>query len=302
MPKYLPGFEPEEATILMKSFFQQVDRIFPDMIIVWSEWNHAELDETAKYLSAYLGYHDLKEFLQVYGYKIVLTKPDTNYTAEQLTEKSNKKKRRNRPERSSYSGIITIILFSFFFAISIFFLNKVLETPSVKQPVKQNLSGSIEASSYEIEEKEANQKLDVQYADAPIPSNTITQKQNTQSKLSSTSPKPFTNKYGTSTTICAHSGCINYIASSGDTNCCTTHSHKCADCGCYIDEDAIYCISCIAKSLDEVSSSKSSSQHICQATGCAKDGACTITGLSGQTEYYCYEHYAEMLSWMEKFS
>ncbi len=59
----------------------------------------------------------------------------------------------------------------------------------------------------------------------------------------------FTNKYGTSTTKCAHSGCNNYIASSGDTNCCTIHSKKCYNCNCYIDEDAWCCLDCIKKAL-----------------------------------------------------
>ena len=60
----------------------------------------------------------------------------------------------------------------------------------------------------------------------------------------------FTNQFGTATTICAHSGCSNYIASSGDTNCCTTHSNMCAECGKYIDEDALLCMDCIEKALD----------------------------------------------------
>lgn len=59
------------------------------------------------------------------------------------------------------------------------------------------------------------------------------------------SSSSFTNKTGTSTTKCAHPGCSNYIASSGDTYYCTTHSKKCGVCGCYIDEDAMYCPTCI---------------------------------------------------------
>lgn len=59
----------------------------------------------------------------------------------------------------------------------------------------------------------------------------------------------FTNQYGTSTTKCAHSGCSNYIASSGDTNCCTTHSNRCYECNCYIDEDANWCMKCIENAL-----------------------------------------------------
>ena len=59
----------------------------------------------------------------------------------------------------------------------------------------------------------------------------------------------FTNKYGTRTTKCAHPGCNNYIASSGDTNCCPVHSRTCAGCGKYIDEDAFYCMDCIQQAL-----------------------------------------------------
>lgn len=59
----------------------------------------------------------------------------------------------------------------------------------------------------------------------------------------------FSNKYGTPTTKCAHPGCSKYIASSGNTNCCTTHSNKCGACGTYIDEDALFCIPCLAKAL-----------------------------------------------------
>lgn len=70
-------------------------------------------------------------------------------------------------------------------------------------------------------------------------------------KMKANEPKqvPFTNKYGTPTTICAHSGCNNTIAPSGDTNCCTTHSRRCGNCNAYIDEDAMYCMSCITKTI-----------------------------------------------------
>ena len=61
--------------------------------------------------------------------------------------------------------------------------------------------------------------------------------------------KLFTNAYGTETTKCTHSGCNNYIASSGNTNCCTTHSKKCLECGKYIDEDASYCMTCLEKAF-----------------------------------------------------
>lgn len=55
----------------------------------------------------------------------------------------------------------------------------------------------------------------------------------------------FTNKYGSSNTICFINGCNNKIASSGDTHCCVEHSNKCLECNCYIDGDAAYCMSCL---------------------------------------------------------
>lgn len=61
----------------------------------------------------------------------------------------------------------------------------------------------------------------------------------------------FTNEYGTSTTKCAHAGCNNYIASSGDTSYCVKHSRHCLACGKYIDEDAMYCMDCILKAYIE---------------------------------------------------
>lgn len=61
--------------------------------------------------------------------------------------------------------------------------------------------------------------------------------------------KTFTNKYGTETTICAVSGCSKYIATSGDTNCCTSHSNRCIECNKYIDGDALCCMDCIEKAL-----------------------------------------------------
>ena len=59
----------------------------------------------------------------------------------------------------------------------------------------------------------------------------------------------FSNKYGTPTTKCYISSCDNYIASSGDTNCCTLHSNRCGNCRCYIDSDAMYCMDCLEDAL-----------------------------------------------------
>ena len=116
-------------------------------------------------------------------------------------------------------------------------------------------------------------------------------KNESQSQNQSTpSRNTFTNKYGTATTICAHSGCYNYIASSGDTNCCTSHSNKCIDCNKYIDEDAYWCVSCIAKAASPT------------CLECGKSASYSIKGISGQTEYYCkscYSEILELLEWLE---
>ena len=68
----------------------------------------------------------------------------------------------------------------------------------------------------------------------------------------------FTNSYGTTTTKCAHSGCNNTIASSGDTNCCIVHSNKCLNCGKYIDEDAFFCMDCLSGNKNNSGSYSSS--------------------------------------------
>ncbi|MBQ7119639.1 MAG: hypothetical protein IJO09_05445 [Oscillospiraceae bacterium] len=59
----------------------------------------------------------------------------------------------------------------------------------------------------------------------------------------------FSNAYGTPDTVCVVSGCNKKIASSGDTNCCTSHSNCCGECGKYIDGDAMYCMSCIKDAI-----------------------------------------------------
>lgn len=105
---------------------------------------------------------------------------------------------------------------------------------------------------------------------------------------------PFTNKYGTRTTLCAHTGCNNYIAPSGDTNCCTTHSHRCIDCNCYIDEDAMFCISCLEKAAKQATASNT---HYCEA--CGKEALYSIIGITGTKEYYCYQHYYELKELLE---
>ena len=94
----------------------------------------------------------------------------------------------------------------------------------------------------------------------------------------------FTNEYGTPTTKCAHSGCTNYIASSGDTNCCTTHSNKCLVCGKYIDEDALYCMGCIYAAATKGSTSSSfTNEYGTPTTKCSHSGCTNYIASSGDT-------------------
>lgn len=88
----------------------------------------------------------------------------------------------------------------------------------------------------------------------------------------------FNNKYGTMSTKCAHPDCEMNIVTSGDSNCCIIHSNKCGNCGCYIDEDAMYCMTCVANSLNN--NKNSSYGHECYICG---DKAYSKYG----SYYYC---------------
>ena len=108
----------------------------------------------------------------------------------------------------------------------------------------------------------------------------------------------FTNKYGTPTTKCAHAGCNNYIASSGDTNCCTIHSNKCLNCGAYIDEDAMYCMSCLTKASTKSSSGSGKSSYSSGSVTAGGPGICKykvgntyVCTKKATNGNFCKEHY-----------
>lgn len=123
-------------------------------------------------------------------------------------------------------------------------------------------------------------------------SSTDTKSNSTEYATDSKTYSTFTNKYGTSTTKCVVAGCDNYIATSGDTNCCVAHSNKCLECKAYIDGDAMYCISCIenvasSKSSQSSSKSSNSSSNTCKF----KEGGsyvCSSKAVSGSS--YCSYH------------
>lgn len=99
----------------------------------------------------------------------------------------------------------------------------------------------------------------------------------------------FTNKYGTATTKCNIRGCDNCIASSGDTNCCVFHSNKCLECGCYIDNDAIYCMTCLTKAASSYSDSSFTNKYGTPTTKCATSGCKNYIASSGDTNC-CVTH------------
>ena len=116
-------------------------------------------------------------------------------------------------------------------------------------PGSRSSAGSI--AYYESGASATNSSYNPTGSTSSAPSTSTSSSSYKPSSTTSSTSTTFTNKYGTPTTKCAHAGCNNYIASSGDTNCCTLHSNKCLECNCYIDEDALYCISCLAKALGQ---------------------------------------------------
>lgn len=51
---------------------------------------------------------------------------------------------------------------------------------------------------------------------------------------------------------CQYIGCKKMAASTGDTNYCESHSAKCLECGCYINDDAMYCLNCLMNALRNI--------------------------------------------------
>lgn len=69
-PRWLPGQEPPELQKLLTIFFSDIDRAFPDRLIVWAHWDHANWDRKAGALCKVLGYSRGAAFLTAYGYSI----------------------------------------------------------------------------------------------------------------------------------------------------------------------------------------------------------------------------------------
>ena len=161
----------------------------------------------------------------------------------------------------------------------------------VSSPSSSNIVGSSQTSEATTKEVVATNPVpDETITTAPI--STTTPLSTKKKETSTVSSSSFTNKYGTPTTLCAHSGCSNYIASSGDTNCCTTHSRKCLECGKYIDEDATYCMDCLKKAAEQAASSSGKKCEKCSKTGTK---VLVVTQPSGERASFnlCQSHYDE---------
>ena len=124
---------------------------------------------------------------------------------------------------------------------------------------------------------------------------------NGNSNSSSSNSGTFNNKYGTRTTICVVSGCDKYIAKSGDTNCCELHSNKCGECHCYIDGDAMYCMSCLSGALGG-SSNYSYDSGSGYGSGSSSKHECYVCGDKAYSKYGSYYYCSDCLDLVKAFS
>ena len=105
----------------------------------------------------------------------------------------------------------------------------------------------------------------------------------------------FSNKYGSKTTKCAQSGCSNYIASSGDTAYCVTHSNKCLDCRCYIDGDAMYCMDCLSDAANDINDDYDYGSN-------NYSHECYVCGEKAYSKYGSYYYCSSCLALVKAFS
>ena len=110
----------------------------------------------------------------------------------------------------------------------------------------------------------------------------------------------FSNKYGSRTTKCAQSGCSNYIASSGDTAYCTSHSNKCLECYCYIDGDAMYCLDCLSDAADDINDDYNYGYDYDDDNDYSHE--CYVCGDSAYSKYGSYYYCSSCLALVKAFS
>lgn len=118
LPKYLPGFEPESLQNLVESFFGEVDKVFPNKTIVWSEWDHDRFDKAAGYLCKQLGYSNGKDFFSAYGYDVIILKSDKRESSREELSNSHTVEK-NAEKFPLYSFVVVLSLITTFIAFLI---------------------------------------------------------------------------------------------------------------------------------------------------------------------------------------
>ena len=145
--------ESQDIQEQLNALLAEIDKSFPDKIIVWSEWKHEEWDSTASYLCNVLGYPNGRSFLSAYGYRIA--KDYAEYL--EISNKSISNVCQTK-EKKSRSHLLTIILLTvvavlvFVMALPILFGNngrQYIETLPVEEKEKKNVD-TIDIPGYEI--------------------------------------------------------------------------------------------------------------------------------------------------------
>ncbi len=106
----------------------------------------------------------------------------------------------------------------------------------------------------------------------------------------------FTNLYGTPDTECVYPNCNNTIAFSGDTNCCIIHSNKCLNCEKYIYGDALFCMDCLEKAVEDATNSNKTLNHTASINRCQYkyfDGSVCNEIIYGRSPL-CNKHFNEL--------
>lgn len=135
IPKYLPGFEPDDIKPLVDSFFTVINKAFPDKVIVTSEWNHQAWDNAANMLCKKLGYSKGKDFLEAYGFSVVNERQAAELTSKKQSSIQNvppveyselnnmnlnrAKQAKNKKAHSRFSTVLLITIIILMVAVAI---------------------------------------------------------------------------------------------------------------------------------------------------------------------------------------
>ena len=175
-PKYKPGYEPENIKKFLDMFFADIDTVFPDKQIFWSEWKHERWDNAANTLCKVLNYKTQRVLLAAYGYTIVKTSTKaTNKKIENNIEPGTvipQKKKNNRGSskkgrtifaiKASHAVLIAAIIIVSFSTLMVFHFGKETEkissgvTLSERLPLGSNAKGEVSDSRVESVNDDTN--------------------------------------------------------------------------------------------------------------------------------------------------